>query len=176
MTTFNHLTASVAQIDKAIESIRGRGARIDSDIQAVGLACLVQIKNHGNVTPLNTLYKALPNGMRSTAFALWAVKFGGVEINQDSKARKAVPLAYVSADAVNLEEAAAQSWHKVKTEPTLAQCIDVEKAVDGLLRRLAKAPSVSNPELVKRLVELRKGTTKRAENAPVLPALPTQIQ
>ena len=187
MSKFDYKSASVAQINTAIASIQKRGVPVVADVQMAALACLVQVQEHGNVSPLNALYLAVEGvkGLRSTALAQWAVKFGSVEINPDSAARKVLPLSYVKGK-VDIAAAIELPWFKFKSEASIDEMVDVEKALDSLIKRLGKAAAVSNPELVKRIVALRTDAIA-ASNAgstagtlvaigaavPALPALPS---
>lgn len=136
--TFDPITATVADINKLIASIKQRGATIQNDIQAAGVASLYQVATHGNTTPLNTLYLALPEGARKTGFALWAMKFGGVKLNT-GKTKKTAPFILADKAETDVQGAVGTPWYKVQSERSLDSLVDVQKSVDQLLKRLAKA-------------------------------------
>lgn len=66
-----------ANIDKAIKSIATRGAKFESDIHVAAVSCLEHFKEHGDITLLTKLYKALPKGVKASRFIDWANAFGG---------------------------------------------------------------------------------------------------
>jgi len=186
---------STEQINKAAKLITKQGNKMQELVQLYGLAALYQVQEHGNVTPLCTLYKALPAGMRTTAFAMWAVQAGGVRINEDKNSKESVPLAFDKHSVPNLSLAEATPWYKVKSEKTLDEvAFDIDKALARILKMAANNPKgTTNPELLKRLQEAVvpktisadvQGTpepvkpTEAALVAPVgitLPALPAQF-
>lgn len=151
MAKFDYKSATVAEIDKAIKSIQGRGASLQDDIQQAALACVLQVQNHGNVVPLNRLYQALPEGSRKIGFAIWATRYAGVKGNKDKDTKASLPLAYDH--DTDLKGAIANPWFTVRSEPTLQAALDAEKVLKATIHRLIKAEGVKNPQIVQRLKE-----------------------
>lgn len=58
-------------LDKAIASIKARGARIEHDIHVAAYSTLCHIAEHGNTTQAAALLNALPQGMRVKGLAAW---------------------------------------------------------------------------------------------------------
>ena len=86
---FDYRAATVADITKRITSIKGRADTLREDIQSTALACLVQIQDHRNLTPLIELWKAMGAGQRREAFAVWLQKFVvGLGPNKNKKTRE----------------------------------------------------------------------------------------
>lgn len=186
MSKVNYTQISPAQIEKASALIRKQGAKLQDMVQTFGLAALHQVSAHGNVTPLNTLYKALPAGMRKTAFALWAVQAGGVKINTDKNSKEALPLAYDRDTSVNLQWAETTEWHKVKSEKSLDEvAFDIQAAMERIFKQISKNPKgVTDKALYERLQKAMVPPTVSADvpaaampnHGIALPALPAQMQ
>lgn len=182
-TTFEPRTATAKQIQSKITSIKKAGQKWQDDVQQVGLACIAQIEEHGNATPANALYKALPDGAKRTALGIWLARYGALRA-ATGKTKGDVPLRMDNAVQPDFEAAARNPWYSIKTEPPLKQALDAEKALAGLLARLLKAEKVKNPEVVKRLKEAFPELIKAKKQAkkagavvvttPVLPAVPNQ--
>jgi hypothetical protein len=190
MAKFDYKSATVAEIDKAVQSIGKRGAALQDDIQAVALACIVQIQDHGNVVPLNRLYNAIPEGSRKVGFALWAQRFAGIKANKDKDTKASLPLAYHH--DTDLSGAIKNPWYTVRSEPNVQKALDAQEAVKALVKKLIKAEGVKHPEYVERLraafpdefilvTETKKpkkgAKAKKLPAGIVLPAnLPAQVQ
>lgn len=173
----DYTTITIGQIHKAADLIKKQGTKIQDMVQDYGLAAMYQVYSHGNVEPLNRLYKSLPNGMRKTAFALWAVQVGGVKINKDKGSKEHMPLAYDRASEVNMSHAVSTKWHSVKTEKTLDEvAFDIESALERILKAAMKNPKgTTNPELLKRIQAAMVPPTislDAAEPVQPAPALP----
>ena len=183
---------SPAQINKAAAIINKQGAKLQAIVQTMGLAALYQVATHGNVTPLNTLYKALPAGMRKTAFALWAVQAGGVRINDDKKSKAELPLAFDRATTVDFQYAETTEWFTVKSEKTLDEvAFDIQAAMERIFKQASKnSKGVTDKALFERLKKAMVPPTITADvdaaaevpaavmpnHGIALPALPAQMQ
>lgn len=98
-------------ITQACTSISTRGKKLDSDIHICGVSCLNHIDLHGDVTLLNTLFTALPKGLRSNAFKEWAEVHGKVNWSEDIKG-----FTYDKTKVTLLKEAQDTSWTVFKPE------------------------------------------------------------
>ena len=191
MSKIEYRNISEAQINKAAALIAKQGTKLQDLIHTMGLAAMYQVQAHRNVTPLNTLYKAIPAGMRRTAFALWAVQAGGVMINTNKNSKEASPLALDKQSEVILEIAEAKPWYKVKTEKDLDEvAFDIEAAMRKLFKQIEKnTKGVTDKALYERLQKAMVPPTVSADvdaaaavpaavlpNMGVtLPALPAQM-
>ncbi|APL99463.1 hypothetical protein FDH29_gp05 [Aquamicrobium phage P14] len=128
-------TMDKVQIEKAILSIRTRGAKLDNDIQVTGLSILRHVDAHGDITLANRLYLAMPKGSRRNSLALWMVAYGKLKINQDKATSKDMPMVFDKSSTTDMVEAAKVKWFEVKPERELDQEFDVKAALASLLAR-----------------------------------------
>lgn len=134
----NTVKASVKYDDasfvRACVSIKTRGAKLDNEIQELGLAALKQV-DQGNMNWINTLALALPKSARTVAFKAWVLACGKCVLNEDKASAKAVPFRFAKDKVTLLELAAEKPWYK-HAKDTEAPVFDAQKAVDSLLTRL----------------------------------------
>ncbi len=81
-----------SQIEAAIKSITGRGAKLDADIHQCASSALWHVAQHGDVTLLNKLIIAMPKSGRTNALVAWALHFGRLLQNADKSTRATAPL------------------------------------------------------------------------------------
>jgi len=108
------LDASAAVIDKAIKSIDSRGKKLDIDIHSAACASLNHVTLHGDPTLLNRLINAMPKAARRNALVIWAMKFGKVLLNEDSKTKEERPLVYAKDQPVNIEQAQREPFYSLR--------------------------------------------------------------
>ena len=80
------------QMDAAIKSITGRGAKLQADIHQCAVSALAHFNQHGDSTLINRLILALPKSSRTNALVAWALHFGQLAQNTDKSTRVAQPL------------------------------------------------------------------------------------
>lgn len=80
------------QMEAAIKSIAGRGAKLQADIHACAVSALDHFQRHGDSTLMNRLVLALPKSSRTNALIAWALHFGQFALNDDKATRGAQPL------------------------------------------------------------------------------------
>src|SRR5574337_342395 len=73
MTKKQSTYMNAAGIEKAI---KGRGAKLDADIQTAGLSIINHVAEHGDTTLADRLFDAMPKGSRRVMLAEWFVAFG----------------------------------------------------------------------------------------------------
>lgn len=80
------------QMDAAIKSIAGRGAKLQADIHQCAVSVLDHFQMHGDTTLINRLVLALPKSSRTNALVAWALHFGNLAQNADKSTRTTQPL------------------------------------------------------------------------------------
>lgn len=76
-----------AQMETAIKSIAGRGAKFQADVHQCAVSALAHFEQHGDHTLLNKLILALPKSSRTNALVAWALHFGNLATNDDKSTR-----------------------------------------------------------------------------------------
>ena len=158
------LIIGASAIDKAILSIKNRGARLDHDIQLAGLSVLAHIEAHGDTTLADRLFNAMPKGARRLALAEWMLAFGKVEAlqanNPEHKERVAAGHVFGFAKTKNtdMEGAEGTPWHEFKKEKSVAEAFDVQAALASLLKRVqgmqAKGVRIEHADKIEALAKL----------------------
>lgn len=134
------LIKTAALINKEITSIKAAGKKLDDRIQLAGLSVLNHVEEHGDVTVVNALFLALPQGARAKALAEWLLAFGKLAKNGDKKAAKAAPFVYDKGRSTDLTGAVEQPWFKfAKKDDTVESAFDFQASLKALLDRAAKA-------------------------------------
>lgn len=139
------LLVTVAEINKAIESIANRGKKLDQDIHIAGVSVLKHVAEHGDTTLLDKLVHSMPKGSRKAAFCEWALAFGNVRMldRTDSADKAAIEQGRLFAKDKTKEynevEAIAKAWYDFKPEPDLLTTFDAAQAVKSLLKKYKTA-------------------------------------
>lgn len=133
-----------ATFAKAVASIKNRGAMLDRDIQAAGLAALQQVGN-GNTNWLNSLAAAMPKGARMQALKQWALAHAPCVENPNAKEAKAGKLfLYDKTKRLDLAEASAKPWFSFTLKADReAPAFDAQKAVEDTLKRIKAKASLT---------------------------------
>ncbi len=158
------LINGAAAIDKAILSIKNRGAKLDVDIQVAGLSVMAHIEAHGDTTLADRLYNAMPKGARRLALAEWMLAFGKVralsKANKDDAAAIAEGrvFAYDKSKSTDMDSAIKTPWHEFRKEKEVAEAFDVQAAVQSLLKRVQNAQGkgvhIEHAELIEKLAKV----------------------
>lgn len=148
MKTELKILSGAAAITKAIVSIQNRGAKLDNDVQAVGLSCIMHIEEHGDFTLAEKLVQALPKGARRLALVEWFLAFGMVSTlkkGQDEKEDEAIKAGRIfkldrtkQTDCLGASE---RPWYEFRKEAEVQDAFDAAKAVHAVLQRLKSAES-----------------------------------
>jgi hypothetical protein len=139
------LITGTAAIDKAIASIKNRGAKLDNDIQLAGLSVLAHTAEHGDTGVMDRLVQAMPKSARKLALVEWMLAYG--------RARKLDPKVKEEAQAIkegrvfkfdkerklDLTGAVEKPWYQFKPEAAPSTAFDAQAAVASVLARLQKA-------------------------------------
>lgn len=147
MAKINELYKGAAAINKAIESIKNRGAKLDASIQIAGLSVMAHASEHGDTTCADRLVAAMPKGARKLALVEWMLAFGQMRKLDKANADEAQRIkdgALFKLDktrTLNMEGAADKQWHEFKPEADVATAFDAQKAVQAVLARLKAAGS-----------------------------------
>jgi hypothetical protein len=135
----------VTLINKAIDSIKNRGAKLDSSIQLAGLSVLAHASEHGDTTCADRLIQAMPKGGRKLALVEWMLAYGQIrkldpkQADEAARIKEGATFKLDRARTLDLESAQAKAWHEFKPEPSLATAFDAQAAVAALIARLKKA-------------------------------------
>lgn len=145
-----------AAIDKAIASIKNRGAKLDASIQQAGMSVLAHASEHGDTTCADRLVVAMPKGARKLALVEWMLAFGQVRLLDKAKPEEAERIkagAVFKLDrerTLNLEGADEMHWHEFKREAAVSTAFDAQAAVANVLARMrsavAKGMSIEHKE------------------------------
>lgn len=124
-----------AEFSKAVLSIKNRGAKLDADIQAVGLASLKQAGN-GNTNWANELLSALPKSARTVALKEWFLAHGPLVMNLNKEeVKQGKHFSYDKTKALKLELAEENAWFTFKPD-TEVKPFDAQAAVARLMSTL----------------------------------------
>lgn len=144
-------------INKAIASIKTKGAALDQLIQDTAVDVLEHFQTHRDTGLVNRLYLAMPKGARGIALADWLLKFVAVKVNTNKETKAEQPFVFdkTKVEAMmaegNLDNARAVLWHSLKKEKALDEVFDVATAVRAMLRKIehsAKVEHFDRPALV----------------------------
>lgn len=135
--TFKHM--DVAACNAAIASIAKRGAKLDADIQTVGLNILNHVAAHREVSLVIKLYNAMPKGSRRNALADWFQRFGQVTVNTDKASSKERPFLFAKDKTTDVQGAMAMAWYECKPEKELADEFNFAAQLAALLKRADSA-------------------------------------
>lgn len=139
------LLVGAAIIDKAILSIKNRGAKLDNDIQLVGLSALAHTAQHGDTGVMDRLVHAMPKSARKLALVEWMLAYGAARKldpkNRDEAAAIKAGRVFQldKTRTLDLESATAKPWYTFKPEASINTAFDAQRAVHLLLERMRNA-------------------------------------
>lgn len=122
-----------AAINKAIASIKKRGAALQNDMHKAAVSCLAHADKHGNVTPMRNLLDALPGAVRKNALRSWAEQFGKFTWNETAKT-----LDYDKSKTTTLDSAIAEPFWQWQPEAAYKP-LDLKADIAKLLKRVEVA-------------------------------------
>ena len=138
-------------LNKAIDSIKKRGANLDRDIQVAGLSALQLIEDHSDIMAAEQLVAAMPKSARKHALVEWVLAYGKVrklsrENPADAEAlAKGRVFAFDRARKTDIEGACEKPWYEFKPERPLAEAFDAQAAVMSLMNRINNAANKHIP-------------------------------
>lgn len=135
-------------INKAIDSIRNRGARLDADIQIAAVSTTLHAVLHGDCILINRLISAMPNGSRVNALRAWFETFAPVEYSEKSKEF-----------TLHKANAAQQRTDCEASEDGL--CADIRAGMLEMWTSLKPEPDYKPTDLTKMLAKLVADANKR---------------
>lgn len=139
-----------ANIDKAIKSIATRGAKFEKDIHIAAVSCLEHFKDHGDITLLTKLYKALPKGVKASRFIDWADAFSGCTWDKEAEDKgnggKGV-FKKDSAKTINLDKAMEIAPLSYAAEKSESAAFDLHKKAAALVKA-AMSEKYSDEEII----------------------------
>lgn len=122
-----------AAINKAIASIKRRGASLQNDMHKAAVSCLAHADKHGNVTPMRNLLEAVPNAVRKNALRSWAEQFGKFTWNDTTKT-----LDFDKSKSTTLDAAIAEPFWQWQPEAAYKP-LDLKTELAKLLKRVDTA-------------------------------------
>lgn len=154
---------SKVEIEKNIASIGRRGALLDKDIQATGLAVLAHIEDHREVSLFKKLFDAMPKGSRRNALVAWAIGYGQVAVNQDKLTKVAQPFLFDKNKEPDLEAAAGKAWFDFKKEKEPAEAFNFGTELEAFQKKVkawVKAGKISEQDPAVAAIIATKATPK----------------
>lgn len=142
---------TLAELDKAIETIKRAGARFDSMVQAAGLSALNHLAKHGDIGPVNRLMLAMPKGSRKSSLSQWLLNWGSLMLNTDADTKAEKPYVYSKKGKTDLIGAAEQHWSDAQKPRDISDVFDIQKALAQLIKKAKHAGSVTDPTLLSAL-------------------------
>lgn len=142
-----------AEVTKLIESIEGRGKKLDADIHRCAVSCLHHADKHGDVTLMQKLIEAMPKSSRRNAVIAWAIEYG--RFASDEKGKNVV---YSKEATTDIEQAIAVTPWDFKPEPAFKP-FDLDKELDRLFKRAEEAAAANDDRhnvSVEKLTQLRR--------------------
>ena len=135
---------TIAELNKAIASIKRHGAKLDQMIQTTGVDVLTHFAEHKDNGVVNRLFLALPNGARRNALASWLLAYGALKPNTDKSTKAEQPFVYDREKKTDPIAAAGDMWYNHKPERPVDEVFDLQKAVRSILNKAAKAPALAH--------------------------------
>lgn len=135
---------TLADINKAIDSITKSGAKLDALIQSTAVSVLEHFAEHKDTGLVNRLYLAMPKGSRSTALASWLLAYCAVTPNTDAATKKEQPFRFAKDKQTRPEAGAEDMWYTHKPEKAVDEVFDLQKAMRSLLSKASKAKTLNH--------------------------------
>lgn len=135
---------TLADINKAIDSIAKTGAKLDKLIQTTAVEVLEHFAEHKDTGLVNRLYLAMPKGSRSTALASWLLAYAAVTPNVAVATKKEQPFSFDKSKTTDPVAAAEDMWYDHKPEKAVDEAFDLQKAIRGILAKASKAKTVTH--------------------------------
>ena len=79
------LIKDAKKLGTAINSIKTRGSKLDSDIHTAAVSCLYHAEQYGDTTLMTRLLEAMPKSGRAKALVKWAEDFSLLAFNKEEK-------------------------------------------------------------------------------------------
>ena len=124
------LITDKAAILTAIKSINVRGKRLDNDIWIAAVSAMQHHDKHGDVTIVNELVSAMPNGSRVNALREFILAHGKVTFDDETQT-----FLHAKDGTFDLDGALAKSWTEFKPEPPYTP-VDAVKMVAAMVKKV----------------------------------------
>jgi hypothetical protein len=128
------------------------------------------VKSHGDIGPVNSLYKAMPAGSKSSALVSWFLTYGAVVANADKETKKDKPFIFAKDKETRVDAGKADPWYNHKPEPDPDQVFDVQKALAAILSKAKrvkeKGGTVTGGELLLEIEAIASGEKKSPSTEP----------
>ena len=142
-----------AAIIKLVDSIKVRGARLDTDLHLAAVSCAAHWAEHGDYTVASRLLKAMPKSTRRNALVAWFMHFTSLVKNPDKATQGDHILVSIKGDAKRWDEAEAIEtpfWEFKAKEGVSVFSFDsyITSMTKGIDRALAE-PTISDEQRAK---------------------------
>lgn len=127
-------------LKKAINSIKSRGKKLDSDIQLAVCSAIQNHAEHYSTTLTNQLVEAMPKGSRVNALREFIETFSGMSYSQEEKC-----FVNDKSKKADIKGAMGSVWTDFKPEPQF-KGFDLEASIKKLLDQAVKMAGDENPE------------------------------
>lgn len=158
-----------ASVSKSIASIAKRSKQLTSDIHNVGVQCLAHAREHGDITLIDRLYKALGSANAPEAFKAWVKEYSPVTWNGDGEV-KLIPSTNKMFKPFDLDGANSNPyWNKIEVKKTPLTYAAMLKVLQGMEKRVIKAQEdglIAEGEDVTAMLALAKRAQDVAKGAP----------
>jgi hypothetical protein len=130
---------TVAECNKAIDSIKNRGQKLDASIHDAACSALHNVISHNNPALCNRLLDAMPKSGRKNALCAWMLRFGNVALNEAKETKKDSPLVYMKDKESNLAEAIKTPFWELKALEGAGTSFAMEAFLASVSKRFATA-------------------------------------
>jgi hypothetical protein len=159
------------ELMKAIDAFAKTGLKWADQGHKLAVATLEHlVKSHGDIGPVNRLYKAMPAGSKSSALVSWFLTYGALVANTDKETKKDKPFLFAKDKTTRVDGGKADPWYNHKPEPAPDQVFDVQVALAAILgkakRMEAKGGQVLNKELLLEIEAIASGEKKSPSTEP----------
>jgi len=135
---------SSASISESIESIATRSADLTRDIHATGMQCLAHALEHGDITLIDRLAKALAKANAPEAFKAWVKEYSPITWNGDDVV-KLIPSTNKMFKPFNLDGADTNPyWNKIEVAKKPLTYAALLKVLQSMEKKVTKAQEDGN--------------------------------
>lgn len=155
-----NLFTKTTDIVSAIEDIRTTGKKLDNMIQVAACSVIQHVAKHGDITLVNTLIEAMPNGSRVNALRDFIGTFGKVAYDEATKA-----FVFDKEKKTDLAGAQAIMWTEFKPEQAYV-AFDLQALLASVLKKADKALGEAPQEVDLELLAALRAVTDPLNTEP----------
>jgi hypothetical protein len=152
------LYETVAEIDAACVKFHAKGQTLQAEAHKIACSVLVHVAKHGDIRVLAKFLASFPELSRVNAVRAWFEEFGPVTFEGNTPS-------FVRGKATRLGYAMETPFWKFKPEAEY-QPVDVSKAIDSLIKKLARDAKETGINHSATIAALRKVPIEAGPNVP----------